>query len=292
MAGGKSKKAGPRDMIEYMTCRMWVDLESCKGLTEMSQSERNKLVLDCWKCMVDERVKMDDAVGTTDAIVVLVFRTSPTMSTNGVLCVVLCVAFLRVCVDAGDNETGAAKVPVKVYFESLCPDSKSFFRRQLTPAYEQLQDIMDLSFVPFGKALARPRLRNGRVTFEFECQHGQRECQGNRIMSCAQRVLGQHDQMRLFSCMMATPDPSGAGRQCTEKLGLDWAPIEGCSSRKLGAVLLYMNGRKTAALEPKLYFVPTVTIAGEYSRDTLSSRLRSFKQAVCDAYTGYHPNCA
>ncbi|KAF2365667.1 hypothetical protein FHG87_003584 [Trinorchestia longiramus] len=60
MAGGKSKKAGSRSMVECRTCKMWVDLESCKGLTEMSQSERNKLVFDCWKCMVDERVKMAD----------------------------------------------------------------------------------------------------------------------------------------------------------------------------------------------------------------------------------------
>ncbi|KAF2362709.1 hypothetical protein FHG87_006530 [Trinorchestia longiramus] len=58
MAVGKSKKTGSRSMIECKTCKMWVDLESCKGLTEMSQSERTKLVFDCWKCMVDERVKM------------------------------------------------------------------------------------------------------------------------------------------------------------------------------------------------------------------------------------------
>ncbi|KAF2347000.1 hypothetical protein FHG87_022241 [Trinorchestia longiramus] len=60
MAVGKSKKTGSHSMIECRTCKMWVDLESCKGLTEMSQSERSKLVFDCCKCMVDERVKMAD----------------------------------------------------------------------------------------------------------------------------------------------------------------------------------------------------------------------------------------
>ncbi|KAF2346818.1 hypothetical protein FHG87_022428 [Trinorchestia longiramus] len=60
MSVGKSKKTGSHSMIERRTCKMWVDLESCKGLTEMSQSDRNKLVFDCWKCMVDERVKMAD----------------------------------------------------------------------------------------------------------------------------------------------------------------------------------------------------------------------------------------
>ncbi|KAF2345048.1 hypothetical protein FHG87_024196 [Trinorchestia longiramus] len=58
MAVGKSKKTESRSMIECRTCKMWVDLESCKGLTEMSQKERSKLVFDCWKCMVDERVKI------------------------------------------------------------------------------------------------------------------------------------------------------------------------------------------------------------------------------------------
>ncbi|KAF2347322.1 hypothetical protein FHG87_021923 [Trinorchestia longiramus] len=47
MAVGKSKKTGSCSMIECRICKMWVDLESCKGLTEMSQSERSKLVFDC-----------------------------------------------------------------------------------------------------------------------------------------------------------------------------------------------------------------------------------------------------
>ncbi|KAF2357111.1 hypothetical protein FHG87_012128 [Trinorchestia longiramus] len=60
MAGSKSKMAGSHSMIECMTCRMWVDLESCKGLTEMSESEKNILVFDCWKCIVNEKVKIAD----------------------------------------------------------------------------------------------------------------------------------------------------------------------------------------------------------------------------------------
>ncbi|KAF2364674.1 Reverse transcriptase domain [Trinorchestia longiramus] len=40
MTGGKTKKAATRDMIECMTCKTWVDLETCKGLTEMSQIYR------------------------------------------------------------------------------------------------------------------------------------------------------------------------------------------------------------------------------------------------------------
>ncbi|KAF2363655.1 hypothetical protein FHG87_005584 [Trinorchestia longiramus] len=52
----KARKEGSRSMIEGITCGMWVDMESCKGLT--SESERNELVFDCWKCKADEEVKM------------------------------------------------------------------------------------------------------------------------------------------------------------------------------------------------------------------------------------------
>ncbi|XP_018015109.1 gamma-interferon-inducible lysosomal thiol reductase [Hyalella azteca] len=210
------------------------------------------------------------------------------MEVRGWLLVSVCASiFLAV---AGDSRNHA-KVEVTVYFETLCPDSKMFFRSQLLPTYTDLKDILDVNFVPFGKALARPRLREGRVSFEFQCQHGQRECQGNRVMSCAQSVLSKEDQMRLFSCMMAKRDPAAAGRECTQALDMEWDPIERCAGRKLGAVLLYMNGRKTAVLRPKLNFVPTVTINGEYTRDNLQNRLESLKEAVCEAYTGDHPKC-
>ncbi|KAF2363824.1 hypothetical protein FHG87_005411 [Trinorchestia longiramus] len=60
MAGGKFKKAGSCSMIECMMCRMWVDLEMCKGFTEVGESEKNKLVFNCWNCVAEEKVKMAD----------------------------------------------------------------------------------------------------------------------------------------------------------------------------------------------------------------------------------------
>ncbi|KAF2350790.1 hypothetical protein FHG87_018449 [Trinorchestia longiramus] len=57
-------------MIEHMTCGMWVEMESCKGLTKMSVSEGNPLVLDYCKCMAVVKVKMEEEIENLKAKIV------------------------------------------------------------------------------------------------------------------------------------------------------------------------------------------------------------------------------
>ena len=44
------------------------------------------------------------------------------------------------------------RLQVEVYYEVLCPDSRYFILHQLFPAWERVGDIMDIRFVPYGKA--------------------------------------------------------------------------------------------------------------------------------------------
>jgi hypothetical protein len=44
------------------------------------------------------------------------------------------------------------RVKVNVYYESLCPQTSEFFNKQLSEAYNQIFNIMDLKLIPFGKA--------------------------------------------------------------------------------------------------------------------------------------------
>ena len=41
---------------------------------------------------------------------------------------------------------------LNVYYESLCPDSARFINTQLSSAFTQVRDILNITFVPFGKA--------------------------------------------------------------------------------------------------------------------------------------------
>lgn len=48
------------------------------------------------------------------------------------------------------------QVPVTVYYESLCPDSKAFIVEQLTPVVRSpLGKYVDLMLVPYGKSSVR-----------------------------------------------------------------------------------------------------------------------------------------
>ncbi len=55
------------------------------------------------------------------------------------------------------NVTIAAKVDVKVYYESFCPDSEDFILKQLYPTYEKIYNsgIFSLSLIPYGNAEVR-----------------------------------------------------------------------------------------------------------------------------------------
>jgi hypothetical protein len=75
------------------------------------------------------------------------------------------------------------KVKVGVYYESLCPYSRSYVMNQLIPTWHKLSSIMTLNMNIFGNCYVK--ILNKTVEppeVEFECQHGLQECIGNTIM--------------------------------------------------------------------------------------------------------------
>lgn len=47
------------------------------------------------------------------------------------------------------------KILVTVFYECLCPDSRSFFLNHLLPSYQKAPDLINIDLVPYGKALVR-----------------------------------------------------------------------------------------------------------------------------------------
>lgn len=43
-------------------------------------------------------------------------------------------------------------VVITVFYEALCPDSRSFFTKQLLPTFEKLPHLIQINLVPYGKA--------------------------------------------------------------------------------------------------------------------------------------------
>jgi len=43
-------------------------------------------------------------------------------------------------------------LPVGVYYEALCPDSRNFILQHLVPSFNKAPNSFDIEFVPYGKA--------------------------------------------------------------------------------------------------------------------------------------------
>lgn len=49
--------------------------------------------------------------------------------------------------------------------------------------------------------------------YEFECQNGPLECEGNKLMSCAVEYLPVKLQVEFIACMLQSQSPSNAGKE-------------------------------------------------------------------------------
>ncbi|KAL5279797.1 ifi30 family protein [Megaselia abdita] len=181
-----------------------------------------------------------------------------------------------------------APAVISVFYEALCPDSKNFVLKQLTPTVEKLPDWVYLELIPYGKATTTT---NPDGTFSFECQHGQRECEANMYHACSIDVVKDNKTMlAIIDCMITDNlNPEAAMTKCVKELADDETlqSINKCFSSQQSKDLLKMYGEKTNALRPRMRFVPTVTIDG--SQGTQALILKNLYLEVCKVLSGGGP---
>lgn len=186
----------------------------------------------------------------------------------------------------------AQKVPVIVYYESLCPDSQAFVTNQLYPAMKSpIGRFVDLKLVPFGKS----NYTTVGSDTHFTCHHGPNECYGNKIHSCAIEHIQVNSYQNQYTkesltleyvnCLMQLtknfPDQIFPGKRCAQQLNLEnWEVIESCANQTEGSKLLQKNGELTQVLNPPLTSVPTITFRHQQD-DTQALALVNFQSAVC-----------
>ncbi|XP_042884447.1 gamma-interferon-inducible lysosomal thiol reductase-like isoform X3 [Penaeus japonicus] len=177
---------------------------------------------------------------------------------------------------------------IEIYYEVLCPDSRHFIMKQLTPAYEKLKDILQVGLVPYGKAETQEK--NGKIT--FDCQHGPRECEGNIVHACVTNIIkDEAKQIAIVHCMIdRNEQPMLVGKKCVEKHGENWGSISSCVSSDKGISILKHMGQMTHRLKPEVSFIPTITIDG--SQEDQKHILQDFHKVLCKRYKGpRHPSC-
>lgn len=179
-----------------------------------------------------------------------------------------------------------AAVYMMVFYEALCPDSKNFIIKQLEPTFVRAPHLIDIQFVPYGKATTSTK-SDGSLA--FECQHGPIECEANTIHACV--VEAVHDakiRLNMVGCMIRDNlIPKDAFYRCAKENGVEIESIQKCYDSPHGAELLKLHGEATHALRPSVSFIPTVTLDGQQGRQ--ASILKDLFGEVCKIASGRGP---
>ena len=88
---------------------------------------------------------------------------------------------------------------------------------------------MQVAVYPYGNA---DQTQNPDGSWKFSCQHGDRECLGNKLEVCAMRHLDWDSRayLTVIACMEEGRDPVKNARGCIEKhTTLNFTDIETCA---------------------------------------------------------------
>jgi len=180
----------------------------------------------------------------------------------------------------------ATNVTLDVYYESLCPDSRNFIVKQLQPSWRKINSFVTLRLVPFGKA---SWVANNFGGYDFQCQHGRAECEGNKIHACGIEYSSDIAQALSFvTCMMKQPNDI---EPCATESGIDIAVLSNCWSSGQSEQLLQANGVETLSLQPRLTFVPWLIFNGTWTDTNQWDGLADLVNIAC-ANAPAAPACA
>lgn len=188
--------------------------------------------------------------------------------------------------NSGVPVSPAKQVRVDVYYEVLCPDSRYFVQHELWPAFQKLGDALDVRLWPYGKATTKKLSGGG---FEFECQHGAEECEGNIWHACtARHISKQWTKLSMVECMIDDNyNAASVAASCAKTNGdivndALFGKISTCATGEEGRELHAKAGEDTNLLQPKVSFIPTVKLDG--SQGSQKAILKNFLKEVCKIY--------
>ena len=175
------------------------------------------------------------------------------------------------------DDRSKQRVHIAIYYEALCPDSRSFFVKQLLPTYHRIPDSVEVQLIPYGKATT-VKAKDGH---EFMCQHGPIECEANMIHACSIEMLKNSSvQLEYISCMIKNNiEPLRIMETCAKKMYIDHTRILKCFTGTKGKELLANYGELTNELTPRVSFIPTVVLDG--NSENQARILKNLLQEVC-----------
>lgn len=198
----------------------------------------------------------------------------------------------------------APKVKVDVYMEAACPGCQFFTTHVLVPVMQEegMSSITDLNIIPAGNAELKVDEQSNKEV--VQCQHGEGECEGNRIISCLAKThkddpafvpalgcIEEHAGIAsdVFSTLLSNVTAVDMLRNnagiCLSQAKIDVTEVEACSSSAEGDKMLRESIQRTASLTPKFEYAPWVLVDDKAIKDDAYS----LKKYICESYRGPLP---
>lgn len=156
---------------------------------------------------------------------------------------------------------------IKVYAESLCPDTINFIVNsfgQFKDFPERSKVLKSIDFIVFGNASEEEGSTEG--SRKFKCQHGPKECFGNKIQNCAFKYLATPEFEDFLICFSSKVREVGRDNaqldviteQCNREAFKD---IHECAHFAEGDELLHVAGQNTGEHN----YVPYIIVNDSYN---------------------------
>jgi interferon, gamma-inducible protein 30 len=130
----------------------------------------------------------------------------------------------------------------------------------------------------------------GSDDWSFTCQHGQRECEGNLIETCAIKLYESDFYTKALPyiiCLEAnSADWTSQSKKCASQYGLDFNAINTCATSKQGRQFVAQIADVTDNLNPVHTYVPWVVVNGVHSTTSENAVQSNMVKYVCSIYKG------
>uniref|UniRef100_A0A8C8S5M7 Gamma-interferon-inducible lysosomal thiol reductase n=1 Tax=Pelusios castaneus TaxID=367368 RepID=A0A8C8S5M7_9SAUR len=168
------------------------------------------------------------------------------------------------CPNLHRRPPAAPPVSVSLYYESLCPACRMFLVTQLFPTWLMLNDITNITLVPYGNA-----------------------------QTCLMYHLKDVQQyFPVIFCMESGPAVSANLEACLQIYApsAQLADIQACVKGDLGNKLMHHNAQLTDALDPPHNYVPWIVINEKHTQALQDQAQKALFMLVCKMYTGEKPD--
>ena len=171
---------------------------------------------------------------------------------------------------------------IQIYIESLCPDCVDFITGSFKEFYEKVKNpnLAEIEFIPFGNAKEVYNISTNK--YDFSCQHGENECYGNLIETCAIQIQGRVKSYETILCIESNIENyelnfDNTLEFCLQKDQKILQEIKNCVQSDIGNLYEHQMAQKTEEHN----HVPWIVVNGHHYTNIENKIIESLIDYLC-----------